>query len=84
MVSDIQTEKIANECVGGMSAHLRGRADLLNASPIDDHDPVGHLEGLVLIMCHEKTGELGLIMKLGKPCTELTADFGIKCPEGFV
>ena len=67
-----------------MGAYLEGGAYLLNAALIDNHDPVGHFEGFVLIVSDKEAGEVGLVMKLGEPGTELAADFGIKRAEGFV
>ena len=82
MISHLQ--KRANEVVDGLLAKFCRRADLLDAAFVEDHDAVGQLERLFLIVRDEERGEMRLVVKMAQPFAEVPAHLGIERAEGFV
>ena len=63
---------------------LLRRADLLDAALVHDHDAVGHLERLLLVVGHEDAGEADLVVQPPQPAAQLLADLGVERAEGLV
>ena len=65
-----------------MVVELVGRADLLDPALVDHHDPVGHLQGLLLVVSDEDRGDVYLVVQPSQPGPQLLADLGVKAPNG--
>ena len=70
--------------LAGCVVELVGRADLLDAPVVDDHDLVGDLEGLLLVVGHEHRGHVHLVVQAAQPVAQLLADLGVEGAERLV
>ena len=78
------SQEIDDKFIGGFVKNFIGRADLLDASLVHDHDPVGHFQGLVLVVGDKDAGDMNLIVQLTEPATQSQANFGIQGAERLV
>ena len=62
---------------------MRG-TNLLDLGLIHDHDFVGDLEGLFLVVRDEERRQMNLLVETPEPTPQFLADFGVECTEGFV
>ena len=62
---------------------VRG-ADLLQAAVVEDGDPVGELERLVLVVGDEDRGLAGAVVDLAQPAAQVLAHLGVERPERLV
>ena len=67
-----------------MVVKLVGRPDLLDPSLVDHHDPVGHVQGLLLIMSDEDRGDMHLVVQPSQPGSQLLTDVGIERTERLI
>ena len=77
-------QELQHERRGRTVVDLVGRADLLDAPPIEHHDPISHLHGLVLVVGDEDAGDVHLVVHAAQPATQLLAHLGVQRPEGFI
>ena len=54
------------------------------AAVVDDHDLVGDLEGLLLVVGHEDGGHVDLVVQPAQPVAQLLADLGVEGAERLV
>ncbi len=57
---------------------------MLDLGLVHDHDFVGDLERLFLVVGDEKRRELNLLVKTPEPASQFFADLGVECAEGLV
>ena len=67
-----------------MVEDLLGRADLLDLALVHDHDPVAHLERLLLVVGHEDAGDPDLVVQPAQPAAQLLAHLRVQGAEGLV
>ena len=83
-----KTARIADETVDEGAGRLvinRIRiADLLDPAASHDHDPIGELERLLLVMGDEHRGVAGLVVDLAQPAAQVAAHLGIERPERLI
>ena len=77
-------DEAEDEGRGRRVVDLVGRADLLDAALVEDDDPVGELERLVLVVGDEDGGVAGLVVDLAQPAAQLLAHLGVERAEGLV
>ena len=70
--------------VAGLVEDLLGRADLLDAALVHDHDAVGHLERLLLVVGDEDAREVDLVVQPPQPAAQLLAHLGVERAERLV
>ena len=63
---------------------LEGRADLLDPALAHDHDPVGQLEGLLLVVGHVHGGDAQLALDLADLVAQGDADLGVERGQRLV
>src|SRR5262249_8435103 len=68
----------------GVLEDLLRRPDLLDAPLVHDHDPIRHLEGLLLIVGDEHAGDVNLVVQAAEPRAQLLAHLRIERAEGLV
>ena len=68
----------------GCSKISAGRADLLDAALVHDDDPVGDLEGLLLVVRDEDAGDVDLVVQPAQPLAQLLAHLGVERAERLV
>ena len=73
-----------DELVGRPLVELARRAFLLDAPAVHDHDMVGHVHGLLLVVGHEDRRHVGLVVESSQPDAQLLADARIEGAEGLV
>jgi len=61
------SEEVHHERIGGMLEDLGPASHLLVFSLAHDDDPVGDLEGLVLVVGHEHAGDVNLVVEPPQP-----------------
>ena len=79
-----RADEAHHEVVGGVLVELAGPADLLDLAVVHDHDPVGHLHGLLLVVGDEHGGHVDLVVQAAQPGPQLLADLGVEGAEGLV
>jgi hypothetical protein len=57
---------------------------LLEFSCVENRDPIRDLKRLLLIVRHQQTGNVNLVLQPAKPAPQLLANFRVQCPEGLV
>ena len=70
--------------LAGCSKISAGRADLLDAAFVHDHDAVGDLEGFFLVVGDEDAGDVDLVVQAAEPLAELLAHLGVERAERLV
>ena len=78
------TQEIEHEGVGWVFVDLIGGAGLLDFALVHDHDPVGHLQRLLLVVGHEYAGDVDLVMEPPEPAAQLQTHLGVERSERFV
>src|SRR5262245_1724452 len=68
----------------GAFKEFLGCAFLLNSALIHDDDAVSHLERLFLIVGHEYTGDVNLVMEASQPATQFLTDLCVKGAKRLV
>ena len=68
----------------GLLEDLARRAHLLDLPVVHDDDPVGDLEGLLLVVRDEDAGDVDLVVQAAEPLAELLAHLGVERAEGLV
>ena len=79
-----QSEKLGHKSIGGIIAHFRRCAALLDRSFVDEHHAVGDFEGLILVMRDEDCGEAREIVEFAQPAAQVFPDLGVERAKGFV
>ena len=64
--------------------HLAGRRILLDLPLVHHHDPIGQLEGFLLVVRDKDAGEMNLLMQPAQPATQLLPHLGVKRAERLV
>ena len=77
-------QELQHKGCGRMVVDLIGASLLLDPALIHDHNPVGDLHRLVLIMGDKDAGDMNFIMQTAQPATQLLSHFGIECTEGLI
>src|SRR5262249_26727574 len=77
-------EEVHHERIRRLLEDLGRRADLLDASLVHDHDPVGHLERLLLVVRDEDAGDVDLVVQPAQPRAQLLTDLRVERTEGLV
>ena len=73
-----------HEVVGGPVVQLVGIAHLLDLAVIDDHDPVGDLHRLLLVVGDEHGGHVHLVVQPSQPRPQVLAHVGVERAERLV
>mmetsp|Transcript_1013 Transcript_1013/g.2513 ORF Transcript_1013/g.2513 Transcript_1013/m.2513 type:complete len:443 (-) Transcript_1013:3285-4613(-) len=79
-----RAEEAVDKRRGRALVDLLRRADLLDAAVVHQHDAVGHLQRLVLVVGDEDAGDVQLVVQAAQPAAQLLAHLGIQRTEGFV
>ena len=79
-----EPRKFITNSVAGMVEDLVRRAFLLDAALVHHDDPVGDLEGLVLVVGDEDAGDVDLLVQAPQPGAQLLAHLGVERAEGLV
>jgi hypothetical protein len=77
-------EEAADEIARGLGFDLSGRRELLDPTMVEDRDPVGQREGLLLVVSHEDRGDPELVVNGAKCDPKLLADLGIERAERLI
>ena len=77
-------DELVHEGRARVLVDVLGRAGLLDAAAIHDHDAIRHLQGLFLIMGDENRGHLDLGVQVAQPAAQLLAHLGIERAERLV
>src|SRR4051812_5210121 len=77
-------DELHDELVRRRVVQLARGADLLDLALVHDHDLLGHLHGLLLVVRHEDGGHVHLVVQTPQPLAQLLADGGVECAERLV
>src|SRR6185436_13797378 len=77
-------KKAVDESIRGMCIHLIRRADLFDAARIDHYHAVGDLERLFLVVRHEHTGDVELVVQAAQPAAQILAYLGVERSERLI
>ena len=77
-------QKIHHEGVGRVLKHLGGRALLLDPALVHDDDPVGHFQGLLLIVRDKHAGHVDFVVQPAEPAAQSLPDLGVQGAERLV
>ena len=77
-------EEAHHEVVRRLVVERVRAADLLHPAVVDDHDLVGDLEGLLLVVGHEDRGGVHLVVQPAQPVAQLLADLRVERAERLV
>ena len=61
-----------------------GGADLLDPPLVDHHDGARDLQRLLLVMGHEHSRDVNLVVQSPKPVPQFLADLGVECAERLI
>ena len=77
-------EEVEHEGVGRMVVDLVRRPDLLDPPLVHHHDPVGHLQRLLLVVGDEDAGDVDLVVQPAQPAAQFRPHLGIQGAERLV
>ena len=77
-------EEIVDEGGGGLVVNLGRGPHLLDPAPVHDHHPVGHFQGLFLVVGDKHAGDLQLVMEAAQPATQFDPYLGIEGAKRLV
>ena len=77
-------EEAHHERASRLLEDLARGTHLLDVPAVHDRDPVGHLEGLLLVVGHEHAGHVDLVVQPAEPLAQLLAHLRVERAEGLV
>ena len=77
-------EELHDELGLRLVEHFLGRAGLLDAGVVHDHDAVGHFESLFLVVRHEHAGDVDLLVQPPQPGPQALPHLGVEGAERLV
>lgn len=77
-------EKVDDEFIRWMFEDLGWAANLFDLSVVHHDDPIGHLECFFLIVSHENTRHVNLLVKPAQPLSQFLTHFCVQRPKWLV
>ena len=78
------TQEVEDEGIGRVLVDLVRGPGLLDPAMVHDHDPVGHLQGLFLIVGDEDAGHMDLVVKPSQPAAQFGPHLGVQGAERLI
>ena len=79
-----RADEAHHELVGRLLVQLARRPDLLDPAVVHDHDPVGDVHRLFLVVGHEHGRDVGLVVQPAQPRAQLLAHPRVERTERLV